>query len=312
MDYEEKHEYKNKTRITVKIMLVIGLIISISIISIILLDKDKNNISTTTALTEENNEIKEPVTPKIDNSGYLSLGEDPNAEDALQVNSDTEGLITKKINYPVRKDGKKVAYLTFDDGPSTINTPSVLDILKKQNIKATFFVLGREIDSGEDSKKILRRIVKEGHAIGNHSYGHNYNYLYPNRTINVNNFMADIEKTNETFRNVLGKDFSTRAIRFPGGYWSWEGRTGIRPIINEKGYGIIDWNAIDGDAESNLPKNSEQLLARTKQTVEDLGPNADSIVCLMHDTYGKEETVKALPKIIELFKEKGFEFKSIK
>jgi peptidoglycan/xylan/chitin deacetylase (PgdA/CDA1 family) len=124
--------------------------------------------------------------------------------------------------------------------------------------------------------------------------------------------MVDIEKTNESLKKVLGKDFVTMAIRFPGGYWSWEGRSAIRPVLDEKGYGIIDWNAIDGDAESNPSRNAEQLLLRTEQTVEDLGQNADSIVILMHDTYGKEETVKALPKIIELFKEKGFEFKSIK
>ena len=158
----------------------------------------------------------------------------------------------------------------------------------------------------------MKRTIKEGNAIGNHTYSHNYSYLYPKRTINANNFMADIEKTNETFKKVLGKDFSTRAIRFPGGYWSWEGRGGIRPTLDEEGYGIIDWNALDGDAESKPPKNAEQLLARAKQTIEDLGPNADSIVFLMHDTYGKEETVKALPSIIELFKQKGFEFKSIK
>ena len=205
--------------------------------------ENSNNTNTTTELTQESNEIKEPEKPKLDNSGYLPLAEDPNAEDALQVNANTEGLIKKTLNYPVRKDGKKVAYLTFDDGPSTSNTPAVLDILNNYGIKATFFVVGKEIDSGEDAKNVLKRTVKEGHAIGNHTYGHNYSYLYPNRIINVNNFMADIEKTDESLKNVLGKDFSTRVIRFPGGYWSWEGRTGIRPTLDEKGYGIIDWNA---------------------------------------------------------------------
>lgn len=301
----------------VKIIILVGVIISIFTVieATALLEKRKYNNNTTiitTELTQESNETKEPEKQKLDNGGYLPLEEDPNAEDALQVNADTEGLIKKTLNYPVRKDGKKVAYLTFDDGPSTSNTPAVLDILNKYGIKATFFVVGKEIDSGEDARSVLKRTVKEGHAIGNHTYGHNYSYLYPNRIINVNNFMADTEKTNETLKAVLGKDFSTRVIRFPGGYWSWEGRNGVRPIIDENGYAIIDWNALDGDAEGNPSKNAEQLLARTKQTVEDLGPNADSIVCLMHDTYGKEQTVKALPSIIELFKEKGFEFKSIK
>ncbi|PRR83204.1 polysaccharide deacetylase family protein [Clostridium vincentii] len=267
---------------------------------------------TTAELTQEDNETKEPENPNLDNSGYLSLADDPNAEDALKVNASTEGLIKKTLNYPVRTDCKKVAYLTFDDGPSSSNTPAILDVLNNYGIKATFFVVGKEINSGEDAQRFLKRTVKEGHAIGNHTYAHDYSYLYPNRIINLSNFMADIEKTNESLRNVLGKDFSTRVIRFPGGYWSWEGRTEVRPTIDEKGYAIIDWNALSGDAESSIPKNADQLVARTRQTIDDLGPNADSIVCLMHDTYGKEETVNALPRIIELFKEKGFEFKSIK
>lgn len=293
--------------------MVSAVIITCTVIeATVIFKKKKYNINTTTELTQESNETKGPENPKLDNGGYLPLAEDPNAEDALQVNASTEGLIKKTLNYPVRKDGKKVAYLTFDDGPSTSNTPAVLDILNNYGIKATFFVVGKEIDSGEDAKKVLKRIIKEGHAIGNHTYGHNYSYLYPNRTINLNNFMADIEKTDETLRKVLGKDFATKVIRFPGGYWSWEGRNGIRPTIDEKGDAIIDWNALCGDAEGKSPKNAEQLVARTKQTIDDLGPNADSIVCLMHDTYGKEETVNALPSIIELFKQKGFEFKSIK
>lgn len=303
-----KSSFKFKVIITLLVLLITGIIITV----VVLNKENSNNTIVTTEITEEDNEIKEPEKPKLDNNGYLSLAEDQNAEDALQVNANTEGLIKKTLNYPVRTDGKKIAYLTFDDGPSTSNTPAVLDILNKDSIKATFFVVGREVDSGEDAKNVLRRTVKEGHAIGNHTYGHKYDYLYPNRIINVNNFMADIEKTSESLKNVLGKDFVTRAIRFPGGYWSWEGRTGIRPTLDEKGYGIIDWNALDGDAEGNPGKNAEQLVARTEQTVADLGPNADSIVLLMHDTYGKEETVKALPKIIELLKSKGFEFRSIK
>ena len=306
----------NKKKVTVKIKIII--VAYVAILSWIVIEstgevwKKNYNISTDIELNQESNETKELQNPKLDNSGYLTLAEDPNAEDALQVNANTEGLIKKTLNYPVRKDGKKVAYLTFDDGPSTSNTPAVLDVLNNYGIKATFFLVGREIDSGEDAQRVLRRTVKEGHAIGNHTYGHNYSYLYPNRTINLNNFMADIEKTNESLRKVLGKDFSTRVIRFPGGYWSWEGRSGIRPTIDEKGEAIIDWNALAGDAEGNSPKNADQLVARTKQTVDDLGPNADSIVCLMHDTYGKEQTVKALPRIIELFKQKGFEFRSMK
>lgn len=242
---------------------------------------------------------------------YLSLEEDPNAEDAMEVFSNTEGILKGTKQYPIRTDGKKVVYLTFDDGPSTENTLEILDILDQNDIKGTFFVLGSSVDASEESKGILKEIAYNGHAIANHTYGHNYKFLYPNKKINAENFMGDIEKCNDSLRNVLGEDFKTRVIRFPGGYWSWNGRENVRPMIDAKGYAILDWNALNGDAEGHK-KNSEQLLARTKESVEALGPNADSIVLLMHDTYGKSETVKALPKIISYFKEKGFEFKTIK
>lgn len=246
-----------------------------------------------------------------DNSGYLKLEDDPNAEDALQVFANTEGLLKGTKQYPVRTDGKKIVYLTFDDGPSTENTPNVLKTLEQYGVKATFFVTGKSVDSGEESKKLLKQIAKNGHAIGNHTYSHDYNKLYPGRTIDSNAFMAEIDKCNESLKSVLGKDFSTRVIRFPGGYWSWNGRTGIRPVIDEKGYAIIDWNTLNEDAQGPK-KNAEQLVQSLKKNTDALGPNADSVVVLMHDTYGKSETVKSVPQIIEYFKAKGFEFKTIK
>ncbi|MGG7177135.1 polysaccharide deacetylase family protein [Clostridium paraputrificum] len=275
--------------------------------------KDKLTVNAGTNDIKENQfeEKKEPEKPKIDNSGYLSLEEDPNAEDATLVSENTNGLLTGTKKYPVRTDGKKVVYLTFDDGPSTTNTPEVLKILDKYNVKGTFFVMGTSIDKNDEAKKILKDIAKNGHAIANHTYGHDYNYLYPNRVINTENFMSDIEKNNKSMKNVLGKDFSTRVIRFPGGYWSWNGRTAMKEKMVASGYLNIDWDALNRDAEGPH-KNADQLLQETKKTVEALGPNADNIVLLMHDTYGKEETVKALPQIIEYFQGKGFEFKTIK
>ena len=247
----------------------------------------------------------------LDNSGYLTLENDPNAEDVMDVFHRTEGLLKGTLKYPVRTDGKKVVYLTFDDGPSTENTANVLDTLDRYGIKATFFVTGTSIEKNDEAKALLKRIAADGNAIGNHTYSHDYNKLYPGRTIDPVAFMEDVEKNNEVMKSVLGKDFSTRAIRFPGGYWTWNGRTGIRPIIDENGYAIIDWNALSEDAEGK-PKSAEELVEKTKTNVEALGPDADSIVFLMHDTYGKKETAKALPQIIEYFKSKGFEFKTMK
>lgn len=247
----------------------------------------------------------------LDNSGYLDLKDDPYADDAAMVAENTKDLLTGTKTYPVRTDGKKVVYLTFDDGPSTTNTPEILDILDKYNVKATFFVLGQSIESNEEARKILKEQVKRGHAIANHTYSHDYSYLYPNGTMNVDNIVSDIEKNNDLLKEALGKDFYTRVIRFPGGYWSWNGRESMRDKMIEKGYCNIDWNALNEDAEGKI-KNAEELFQVTKDNIERLGEDADSIVILMHDTYGKEETVKALPQVIEYLQAKGYEFRTIK
>lgn len=284
--------------------------------------QNSNNINDNNKKQNNNNDNKnndsknvgqdENSKSKLDNSGYLPLKDDPNADDAVEVAKRTSGLLKGELHYPVRTDGKKVVYLTFDDGPSTTNTPKVLDILDKYNVKATFFIVGKYINASSESKELLKRTAKEGHAIANHSYTHNYQYLYPNRVINVDRFMGEYNKTNKALKEALGKDFSTRVVRFPGGYWSWNGREKARPVLDKNGVNIVDWDALNGDAENGGRNTKEQLIQNTKKNVEKLGDKADSVVFLMHDTYGKENTVKALPEIIQYFKDKGYEFRTIK
>lgn len=276
------------------------------------IENNENKQDIVDSENSDNNKNSQTVdSGKLDNSNYLELKDDPNADDAAIVEENTKGLLTGNKQFPVRTDGKKVVYLTFDDGPSTTNTPQILDILDRYNVKATFFVLGTSLDKGDEAKIILKEIAKRGHAIGNHTYSHNYSYLYPNRVMNVDNIISDLQKNENVMKEVLGQDFSTRVIRLPGGYWSWEGRTPMRDKMLELGYNNIDWNALNGDAESQ-GKSAGELLQKAKQTLEVLGPNADSVILLMHDTYGKEETVKALPQIIEYLQSQGFEFRTIK
>ena len=99
------------------------------------------------------------------NTGYLPLNEDPNAEDAKMVFDNTEGLLKNKLTYPVRTDGKKVVYLTFDDGPSTENTKNILDTLNKYNVKATFFFSRRSRQPNNDAKTLLKGVSVSGNAI---------------------------------------------------------------------------------------------------------------------------------------------------
>ena len=320
---------KQKKKKNIIILITCALIISSAVIGTkLVLKQNKGNVQVTTKPNEETNSQDKEVVDNfedkevtgnseelesniVDNSGYLSFEEDPNADDAAMVAENTKGLLNGTKHYPVRTDGKKVVYLTFDDGPSTTNTPGILDVLDRYNVKATFFILGKSIEGNEEAKNILKETAKRGHAIANHTYSHDYSYLYPNRTMNVDNIVSDIEKNNSIMKEVLGEDFSTRVIRFPGGYWSWEGRTAMKEAMEQNGYYNVDWNALNKDAEGKQ-KNADELLQSTKETVEALGPDADSVVLLMHDTYGKEETVKALPQIIEYLQEKGFEFRTIK
>ena len=320
---------KQKKKKNIIILITCALIISSAVIGTkLVLKQNKGNVQVTTKPNEETNSQDKEVVDNfedkevtgnseelesniVDNSGYLSFEEDPNADDAAMVAENTKGLLNGTKHYPVRTDGKKVVYLTFDDGPSTTNTPGILDVLDRYNVKATFFILGKSIEGNEEAKNILKETAKRGHAIANHTYSHDYSYLYPNRTMNVDNIVSDIEKNNSIMKEVLGEDFSTRVIRFPGGYWSWEGRTAMKEAMEQNGYYNVDWNALNKDAEGKQ-KNADELLQSTKETVDALGPDADSVVLLMHDTYGKEETVKALPQIIEYLQEKGFEFRTIK
>ena len=313
----KKQKQRNKTIFLASILVILGIFVVIKFVpkhkqeNVQIANPSESQNGTSDNAETNKNDKDKLENNKLDNSGYLSFEEDPNADDAVIVAENTKGLLNGTKQYPVRTDGKKVVYLTFDDGPSTTNTPQVLDILDNYNVKATFFVLGSSIDKSEKAKEVLKETVKRGHAIANHTYGHDYSYLYPNRTMNVDNILSDLEKSQNSMKAVLGKDFSTRVIRLPGGYWSWQGRTPMKEAMDNKGYYNIDWNALNKDAEGKK-KNADELLQCVKESVEFLGSNADSVVLLMHDTYGKEETVNALPRIIEYLQSQGFEFRSIK
>lgn len=235
---------------------------------------------------------------------YLPLEADSNATDAREVQS----RLTE-WNYQ-RADNKKVAYLTFDDGPSEYVTDEILDVLKEKNVKATFFVLGSMVDKNDYAKEALKRIVKEGHAIGNHGYSHRYDVLYPGDIVSVDSFMEDMKKSEDAMKEVLGDNFSTNVIRFPGGYGSWD-TSAIDPVLHEKGYSYIDWNTLNGDAESQ-GLAPEQLLVRLKETVNELDGNNDVIVVLMHDTDEKQSTAQYLSDAIDYLRSEGYEFKTLK
>ena len=237
--------------------------------------------------------------------GIDSTGTSSSPEEAIQwsegegVQLSSNELMEERQLYQVRDAQKvKTAYLTFDDGPSTIITPKILEILKQHNIKATFFVIGK---LAEQNPELIRQIQEEGHLICNHTYSHNYKLLYSS----PDNFMADVTKWEEVLKNILGEDFETDILRFPAGSFGKK-RLPFRERVKEHGYISIDWNALNGDAEGlHIP--AAVLVDRIKETTE----NKNSAVVLMHDSNTKDTTAEALPEIIGYLKDQGYDFKTL-
>lgn len=198
-------------------------------------------------------------------------------------------------------DGQKVAYLTFDDGPSPNNTPVILDILKKENIKATFFIIGR---NAERNPELLVREKNEGHTIGMHSYTHEPAIIYKNPQAYLN----DLQQCSDAMTKAVGKDGYDRwLIRFPEGSFAVKNKPGFTDAIASAGYHYVDWNALDGDAEHFKMETPEYLMNRFVNTVG----KQHHIVILMHDAAAKRSTADTLPQFIKYLKDNGFTFKTI-
>ena len=313
MRYDKKSRNRarkiKRARTTILFIIVAAFVIGGSTIMAQKFAQSKQAVQAAEVVEAQNNSDSRDKNVLSSNSSKPS-SENGYTEDVAFVEKYLAAQMKGKM--PEGVDGKKVVYLTFDDGPSETVTPSILDTLKAENVHATFFVVGKAVDESETNKSLLKRELAEGNGIGNHTYSHNYNYLYPKNCISVDNIMADIEKTNQTLKNVLGQDFSTRAIRFPGGHMTWEkkdakGMEAMDKALADKDYHQVDWNSLSKDAEGPH-KNAAQL----KQEVINTMGSKQKLIILMHDTYGKEETAKALPEIIKYLKEQGYEFKILK
>ena len=227
--------------------------------------------------------------------------------EAKKYSYDAVKVSEKLSKYDYSNNGEKIVFLTFDDGASTTVTPQILDTLKKENVKATFFVTGENIErGGQKARELIKKEFDSGNAIANHSYSHDYKYLYPDRTLNLENFLTDFKKTDDILKDILGPYFSTRVIRCPGGHMSWKDMEPLDEYLKENNMASIDWNALNADAQGKK-KSAQELVDYAIKTSE----GKEMVVLLMHDTYGKEETAKALPQIIKYFKDNGYEFKTL-
>lgn len=195
----------------------------------------------------------------------------------------------------------KRAFLTFDDGPSS-NTSEILDILKQENVPATFFVLGNAV---EKQPELVKRAYQEGHYIANHGYSHVYSKIYSS----PESVLDEYNNCNTAVQNAIeNSEYDSHLFRFPGGLVGGKYaklKEEAKDLLNENDIVNIDWNCLTGDAETRYP-TEEKLMDGLIQTSND----KNSIVVLMHDAAEKTMTVETLPKVINYLREQGYEFKN--
>ena len=204
-----------------------------------------------------------------------------------------ESTKTQKERRPDGKPIGKVVYLTFDDGPSTL-TGKFLDVLKKYNIKATFFMQGSNLQNTSYQENV-KRAVKEGNYIGAHSMTHNSDKLYKKGL-----FVPEMKETLSLIHNITGTN--PKLVRPPYGSTPGLKSEEIRNQIVEAGIKVWDWT-IDS-LDWKLKDNPNEIIENVKKyTTEDVE------VVLMHE---KEQTLQVLPSIVDFYKEQGYEFRVYK
>lgn len=189
----------------------------------------------------------------------------------------------------------KIIYLTFDDGPSDRVTPKVLDVLKDEDVKATFFIVGV---NAQNRKYLLEREVEEGHTIGVHSYSHKYGEIYAS----PENLIKDIDRCNRIIEEVTGKPSSV--YRFPGGSYGLP--SSLIDAVTAHGLRYYDWNASTRDAEIYGATPAQLYTAATAVPAA-----SDRIVLLAHDSTTKSATAQALRDIIRYYKYNGYAFATL-
>ena len=242
-----------------------------------------------------------------DNSGEAKL-----TIDASDVNWNRQGIyeVTYSVNdsahnvttvtEQLRVVGKneKIVYLTFDDGPS-VCTDQILNILRQERVKATFFVTAQFTPY----LNRMAAIAKDGHEVAIHTYSHNFK-IYKS----IDSYFADLNKLNDLIEKYTGK--RSRIMRFPGGssnsiYRKYNSDPKFMDrlcvALLDSGYQFVDWNLDSGDARGNN-------IAADRLVRSACGSRHNIQCLLMHDTGAKRTTVTALPQIIRYFKQHGYEF----
>lgn len=192
----------------------------------------------------------------------------------------------------------KVAFLTFDDGPS-VYTPRLLDTLAANQVHATFFVVGTNVEKYPDT---VKREYAEGHTVGIHCWNHSFPVCYAS----VDAFFSDFNHIKSYLTTLLG--VSPNICRFPGGTdnvvstkYVPHFMQQVIPRVKDMGFTYFDWSVYDGDSDA-APISAQQTVAN----VINRSKNMDNPVILCHDI--KKNTVDAVPEIIRQMKALGYSF----
>ena len=286
---------RRKKRIRALLLLI--LLIALIVFIIIAFASCRNKDTGTTGTSNEGMTVE--TTPEATAEPVYSS----NSADSLIPPSEQENDLLDIIMDIDAKGAEKTAYLTFDDGPSPNVTPSILDTLRRYNVKATFFMLGTSINSYPD---LARRVYEEGHLLANHSNGHNYETLYATEE----SFMSEVTQTEDIISNITNGDHNFKLFRFPGGSYNAGDHAAEKQIYKRtlavNGFYHIDWNALNGDAEGRT-KTAPDLLEYLQRNLD----TESSAVILMHDAAAKTATAEGLAAIIEYLISEGYVFKRL-
>jgi peptidoglycan/xylan/chitin deacetylase (PgdA/CDA1 family) len=240
-------------------------------------------------------DAKTPKESTNEEQDSKSGGKSNSTDESLKP-ADTPDTKPKKSSEEVFKEfDKKTVYLTFDDGPSKY-TEEILKLLSDYQVKATFFVIGKK---DTYSKKMYKKILKEGHTLGMHSYSHDYNKIYKS----LQDFDKDFTKIRDLLYDTTG--YFSSIYRFPGG----SGNSAMKEdssvfinYLNQKSVVYFDWNVVSGDA-TGVEYTPKELY---KNVINGIKLHNRSIV-LMHDTDAKGNSVKALRMLLDTLTEQEVE-----
>lgn len=307
------------TVVALCLVIFIGIIaIVVGVISVVNMDKDNNSSNFEIVSVESNTSSNASSQDQISSEAQTSSEQTSSKETTSKETSSKETTsfqVPVTVGLPEADDNpfenppssdELVCYLTFDDGPCA-NTDKILKILKDNDVKATFFVVGT-MSTGK-----IRSIYEAGHAIGLHTNTHelsksNSKYVYKN----YNSFINDLKGISDIVYERTG--IRSNLTRFPGGSATAKARLDsndfaeIKETLKENGYTYFDWNIDSGDTHYKSP-SKDYVMGEIRKGLRKNGELKKEVCILMHDI--KNVTVEALPEIISELKELGYTFKRL-